>query len=166
MDKCLCVRPWTLAKCLTEPSCLLMKHLRLSSPLRNLSNHHWTVHPLAVPGPKASWMLQVVPAALTTHFELELKNALRDFPGGPLVKSPSGHAGEHGFDPWSRKIPPATGQLSPTSHNYWSLPPWSPCSATREATSVGSPWLQLDSSLHWRQLEKLWAAVKTQHSEK
>ena len=30
-------------------------------------------------------------------------------------------------------------RLEPTSHNYWSPWAWSPCSATREATSMRSP---------------------------
>ena len=37
----------------------------------------------------------------------------RDFPGGAVVKNPPANAAGHGFDPWSRKIPHATEQLSP-----------------------------------------------------
>ena len=35
------------------------------------------------------------------------------------VKNLSANAGEHGFDPWSGKIPHALGQLSSVHHNYW-----------------------------------------------
>ena len=35
------------------------------------------------------------------------------FPGGAVVKNPPANAGEHGFDPWSGKIPHAAEQLSP-----------------------------------------------------
>ena len=44
---------------------------RLSSPLENFLNHHCTVCLLAVPGPNALLMLQVVSAAFMTHFELD-----------------------------------------------------------------------------------------------
>ena len=37
----------------------------------------------------------------------------RDFPGGAVVKSQPANAGEHGFDPWTGKIPHAAEQLSP-----------------------------------------------------
>ena len=33
-------------------------------------------------------------------------------PGGPVVKNPPASAGHSGFDPWSGKIPHASGQLS------------------------------------------------------
>ena len=29
------------------------------------------------------------------------KMGWREFPGGPVVKTPRFHCGEHGFDPWS-----------------------------------------------------------------
>ena len=45
------------------------------SPLQNFLNHLCTVCSLAVPGPKALLMLQVVSAALfKTHFELQQAN--------------------------------------------------------------------------------------------
>ena len=53
---------------------------------------------------------------------------------------------EHGFHAWSRKIPHAAEQLSPSA--------WSPCSPTRETTTVSSP--------HSPQLEK--ARVQQQRS--
>ena len=50
---------------------------------------------------------------------------VQDFPGTPVVKTPSFHCRGHGFDPWSGKIPHAVEQLSPcatttepASHNY------------------------------------------------
>ena len=49
----------------------------------------------------------------------------------------------HRFNPWSRKTPHATKQLSPwttatelTCHNYWSLHARSLCSATQETIAV------------------------------
>ena len=36
----------------------------------------------------------------------------RGFPGGTMVKNPLGQCGGHRFEPWSRKIPHATEQLS------------------------------------------------------
>ena len=37
----------------------------------------------------------------------------RGFPGGAMVKNPPASAGDMSFEPWSRKIPHATEQLSP-----------------------------------------------------
>ena len=42
-----------------------------------------------------------------------IKNIFGDFPGGAVVKNPPANAGDHRFNPWSRKIPHAAGQLSP-----------------------------------------------------
>ena len=54
-----------------------------------------------------------------------LKCSYWDFPGGTVVKNPPANAGGHGFEPWSRKIPHAVEQLSPSTtttepvyHNY------------------------------------------------
>ena len=44
-----------------------------------------------------------------------------------------------GLDPWSQKIPHAVEQLSPCVHDYWAHVPWSPCSATTEATAMRCP---------------------------
>ena len=42
------------------------------------------------------------------------KKMMRDFPGGPVVKSPPSNAGDAGSIPgWGTKIPHATGQLGP-----------------------------------------------------
>ena len=35
------------------------------------------------------------------------------FPGSSVVENLPANAGNNGFDPWSGKIPPALGQLSP-----------------------------------------------------
>ena len=35
-----------------------------------------------------------------------------DFLGGPVVKEPASQCRRHGLDPWSRKIPHASRQLS------------------------------------------------------
>ena len=52
------------------------------------------------------------------HYELvlyfTLNDTLSDFPGGPVVKNLPANAGNN-FHPWSRKIPHATGQLSPAT---------------------------------------------------
>ena len=45
---------------------------------------------------------------LTARFEAND----RDFPGGIEHENPPAHAGGHGFDPWSGKIPHATEHLS------------------------------------------------------
>lgn len=43
------------------------------------------------------------------------KVIVTDFPGGPPVKRLSANAGDMGFNPWSGKIPQASGQLSPAA---------------------------------------------------
>ena len=40
------------------------------------------------------------------------KCMLRDFPGGPVVKTPCSQCRGHGFDPWS-------GNEDPTCHTAW-----------------------------------------------
>ena len=48
-----------------------------------------------------------------------LKEGLRDFPGGPVVKNLPSNAWDAGSIPsQGTKIPHATGQLSPPRHNY------------------------------------------------
>ena len=42
-----------------------------------------------------------------------LKDSSWGFPGGAVVKNPPANAGDHGFEPWSRKIPHAAEQLGP-----------------------------------------------------
>ena len=60
----------------------------------------------------------------------------------------------HGSDPRSGKIPHVVGRLHPRARE-----PWSPCSATREATAMRSP--------HPTAREQpLLTAAKTQHSQK
>ena len=44
----------------------------------------------------------------------------------------------HGFDPWSRRIPPAMGRLSPCATTTGPVL-YSPCSATRGAAAMRSP---------------------------
>ena len=81
-----------------------------------------------------------------------------------MVKNPPCNAG-HGFDPWSRTIPHATGQLSQPMHqslslcsgtqepqllrlichDYWGAHTRSLCSATQEATAEAARTLQLES---------------------
>ena len=78
----------------------------------------------------------------------------------------------HGFEPWSGKIPHAVEQLSPCAtttepalwspratttepacHNYWRPCAKSPCSATRQETTMRSPRTAMKSSPRWPQLE-------------
>ena len=49
---------------------------------------------------------------LSMHARTINRNS-RDFPGGPVVRSPPASAGGHEFDPWSGKIPHALERLSP-----------------------------------------------------
>ena len=49
----------------------------------------------------------------------------RDFPLDPVVKNSPANVGDHGFDPWSGKLPYVPQLLSP-------------CSATRETTAMRS----------------------------
>ena len=83
----------------------------------------------------------------------------------------------HGFDPWFRKMPHASEQLSlstPTTEPVpWSpgtatteaQAPGSPCSSAREAAAMRSPCTELESSSRSPQLEKSPYRVKTQHSQ-
>ena len=59
----------------------------------------------------------------------------------------------HKFNPWSRRIPHATGHLSPCTTTTWpELANW--CSATREATAMRAHAPQLENSPNSPQLEK------------
>ena len=62
------------------------------------------------------------------------------------------------FDPQFRKIPHASGQLSPNATTTEAHTPWSPCSATREATLTGSSLSAIRESPG--------AAAKTQGNQK
>ena len=79
--------------------------------------------------------------------KVSIKNpTAQDFPVGPVVKNLPAKCRGHGFDPWSRKIPHALGQLSP------SAPVTEPTHSTardphREATTLGSPHAQPEKSL-------------------
>ena len=68
---------------------------------------------------------------------------------------------EHGFQPWSGKIPHAAERQSPwatttepTRHNYLGSCAWSLCSATREATAMRGPCTAARSGPRSSQLEK------------
>ena len=83
----------------------------------------------------ATWMaLEIVILSKVSQKEKD-----RGFPGGPVVKNLPAEAGDIGFDPWSRKISHATGQLL-------SLCAWSLCSATREPTAMRSSHTTTKSS--------------------
>ena len=76
------------------------------------------------------------------------------YSGGAVVKNPPATAGiEHGFDPWSGKIPQATEQQSP-------------CATTTEAHAPRAGALQQEKPLLAATRESSRAAMKTQHSQK
>ena len=56
--------------------------------------------------------------------------------------------------------------LEPSSHNYWSPHAWSPCSATREATTMRSPRTATKSSPRSPQLEKARAQQRRPNAAK
>ena len=71
------------------------------------------------------------------------------------------------FNSWSGKIPHDSGQLSPCAATTEACMPWSPCSTTREATTVRSPRTATGEQPPLSATrESLWAASKTQHSQK
>lgn len=84
--------------------------------------------------------------------------SIRDFPGGPVrIRLPTQG---HGFDLWSKKIPCAAGQVSPStttteleSCNYWTCELQGPFSAKRESPAVRSP--------HSKTRQSPWAATNT-----
>ena len=47
---------------------------------------------------------------MSLYFEIK---SILDFPCGPVARNLPVNAGDMGFDPWSRKTPHASGQLSP-----------------------------------------------------
>ena len=61
-----------------------------------------------------------------------------DFCGGPMVKNPPANAGDTYLLPGPGRFPHTTEQLSLCT-TLLSPHAWSPCSATEEATAVGSP---------------------------
>ena len=67
----------------------------------------------------------------------DIREAERDFPGGPVVKNPPYSAGDMGSIPGQgTKIPHAAGQLSPRATNYRAHAPWSLCTTTREEKNL------------------------------
>ena len=52
--------------------------------------------------------------SLYGQFGIEIQEfcTYQGFPGGSVVKNLPAKARQHGFDPWSRKIPHASGKLS------------------------------------------------------
>ena len=69
--------------------------------------------------------------------EVPIKIPMINFCGIPVVKNLPANAGDTGFDPWSRKIPYAVGQLS---HCATTNEPdlWNPQAATSEPMSHSS----------------------------
>ena len=89
------------------------------------------------------------------------------------------HLLNHRFDPWSGKIPQATGQLScapkpsrcapeSTGHNHWVHMPTCPRAQTlqqEEPPKWEASVLELESSPRLLELEKAWLQIKTQHNQ-
>ena len=73
---------------------------------------------------------------------------------------------DHGFDPWSRKMPHVTEHLSPCTTTTEACMPQSLCSAAREAAAMRSTGTVMESSPCSLQLEKAASATKTQRSQK
>ena len=65
-------------------------------------------------------------------------NVSWDLPGDPVVKTPLANAGGPGFHAWSRKIPHATGQLSPCTTTTEARMSKCPGSTTGEAAAMRS----------------------------
>jgi len=94
-----------------------------------------------------------------------------DFPNGPVIKNPPANAGDMDLIPSLRRFNLPWGLLacepqllSPHTATPEACMPWSPCSATREATTVRSPHTtarELSPAAAAR--ESLHAATKTQH---
>ena len=89
-------------------------------------------------------------AARIIKYKEFLKREKQDSSGGPVIKNPPANVREHGFNPWSRKIPHAEEQLSLCNHNYRSSYAQNQCFAMREATAPG---------------ESPHTATSTQHSQ-
>ena len=83
-----------------------------------------------------------------------ISNYSLDFPGGPVLKNPPASAGNTASAPWSRKIPYAEGQLSPsttaTKPVLWSL-----CFAVSGAAAMSSPSTTTKNSPRSPQREKI-----------
>ena len=72
----------------------------------------------------------------------------------------------HSFDPWSGKIPQATGQLSPRATTAAAPVLQTPESTTRETTTVRSLWTTTGEQPPLAATrESPGAAVKTQHNQ-
>ena len=95
--------------------------------------------------PKGGPVNRVLERALPRGFLREFlfpfnlkKNKTEDFPGSPVVRSLSAHAGGHGLNPWSGRIPHAAGQLKARATMTEACVASSPCSATSQATVMRS----------------------------
>ena len=91
---------------------------------------------------------------ITPWFQTALKEILLDFSGGPVGKEPVYQWRVRGFDPWSRKTPPATEQLSLCITATLSPSALDLCSATKKATALRSLCITIKSSPCLLQLEK------------
>ena len=90
---------------------------------------------------------------------INVKSFHHRFPQWSTGKESTFQCSRHGFDPWSGKIPYATGQLSPCATATEVHAPRA-CSATRKATAVGS-WRTPTGEWH-----PLAAAGQSPHSNK
>lgn len=79
------------------------------------------IEPLAVPDTPAAHLRPYASVSLALlEIFLDSKNLYQGFPDGSVVgvKNPPAHAGRHGLDLWSRRIPHAEEQQSPC-RNCW-----------------------------------------------
>ena len=90
----------------------------------------------------------------TWYLGFALKMLCRGLPRWLSGKESNLQCRRHQFDPWSRKIPHAAGQLSPCAVATEARAPKSLWSATREAAARKSPHMSTRSSPRSAQQEK------------
>ena len=157
------LRNWTGVSCITGrffTNWATGKLPHPQSPMFFSSSSH-TQHPSCLPdSPGAiSFTWNILPTSFAYQtLKHPPKLRPRDFPAGPVMKTANDRG--HKFNPWSRKMPHASEQLSPCAMtaepqccNYWSLNAYSPCSP-RKATAVRSQCHSMKSNPCLLQLEK------------
>lgn len=72
-------------------------------------------------------------------------------PGGPGAKNPPASSGDTGLDPWSEKIPHASGQLNPRTTATEHLKPRAPQHGGHRSEKPGSTRERSPTHPNWRQ---------------